>query len=105
MPRVDQLEHLGEAVPALQLEPGECCSEIGVVLRPVGVLRLEEQHDLGARVGDPSSVNSINSLYGSRIRSSRRQIHVSPSDGSRNTSSRQKPLIGSRTQVWWCVSR
>ena len=46
----------------------------------------------GRAYGMPSSVRSITSRYGILIRSSRRQIHTSPSEGSRNTSSRQCPL-------------
>jgi hypothetical protein len=50
-------------------------------------LRLEKQADLRpSGTGSPSADRSKTSGYGSRIEGSRRQIQVSPSCGSRNTS-------------------
>ena len=51
-------------------------------------LRLEEQTDLRPQVRIPSADISKTSGYGRRIDVSRRQIQVSPSCGSRNTSNR-----------------
>src|SRR5262245_35495277 len=52
----------------------------------------------------PSTVCEISCSRGSRMRGSRRQIHAFPSHGSRMTSSRQSPVAGSRTQVWWLTA-